>query len=227
MTIATAPAGPWTAVTCITAACSRCGAIPEDEDLGYTPHFKDPAHARERLTGEDGYGWRIASGPDGHEQLLCQSCAASDDCARLGHKPWTSPAARMADGRVLGQATWCDRCGQLLSHEPPAPAPPGYPAPAPASLSLHWDAAALPGGQDIAAAAARLLTRMSDDADAARWDAWDGTQAGRPARRTRPDPEADKAAALALIRAAHQLLCAAAGASPAAAAAAAQKQTAQ
>ena len=112
----------------------------------------------------------------------------------------------MADGRVLGESSWCDRCGHLLSHEPATPAPPGYPAPQPARQDLYWDATALPAGRDLAGAAARLLARLSDAAIAARWDAWDGDQAGRPAPVAAPGLAADKAAALALIQAAHQLL---------------------
>ncbi|MGH3189617.1 MAG: hypothetical protein ACRDPY_17890 [Streptosporangiaceae bacterium] len=65
---------------------------------------------------------------------------------------------------------------------------------------LHWDADALPDGQMLAAAAARLLGRLS--ALAAQGD-------GRPGPVS--DPGADKAAALTLIKAAHQLLCAATG----------------
>jgi hypothetical protein len=210
-TTANAPSGAalFGVVTCVTAACSRCRATPEDEDRGFTPHFGSAERAREDLTGEDGYGWQIITGPDGGEELLCQECAARDECARLGHVPSTSPAARMPDGRVLGAATWCDRCGHLIGHEPAIPAPPGYPAPDPATLLLRWDAAALPDGKVIAAAAARLLARLSDDAAAGRWDTWGGGQDGRPRRHAYAgdgDPAADRAAALALIKAARQLL---------------------
>jgi len=212
MTAPPAPAAapPWTVITCVTAACSRCGAAAGDEDEGYTPHFTSTRQARGELTGH--YEWRITAGG----QLLCKACAADEDCARLGHQPWTLARTLMADGRVTGESAWCDRCGHLLSHEPATPAPAGYPAPLPARQDLYWDAAALPGGQDLAAAAARLLVRLSDTAVAARWDAWPGGQAGRPAPAASPDPAADKAAARALIRAARQLLRAAADA-PAAA----------
>jgi hypothetical protein len=71
---------------------------------------------------------------------------------------------------------------------------------------LYWDAIALPDGQMLAAAAARLLNRLS--ALAAEWDV---AQDGRP--EPAPDPGADKAAALTLIKAAHQLLCCAVGVS--------------
>ncbi len=65
---------------------------------------------------------------------------------------------------------------------------------------LYWDTVALPDGQMLAAAAARLLGRLS--ALAAQGDGQPGPS---------PDPQADKAAALTLIKAAHQLLCTAAG----------------
>jgi hypothetical protein len=71
---------------------------------------------------------------------------------------------------------------------------------------LYWDAVALPDGQVLAAAAARLLGRLS--ALAAQWD---GGQDGRPGTGPAPDPGADKAAALTLIKASHQLLCTAIG----------------
>jgi hypothetical protein len=212
-TTANAPADGtalFTVVTCVTATCSRCHATPESEDLGYTPHFDSPEQAREQLTDEeDGYGWRIIPGPDGSQELLCQTCASKDQCARLGHDLHSIPAGRMPDGRVLGAATWCDRCGELLSHEPAILAPSGYPAREPAILSVRWDAAALPDGQLIAAGAARLLASLSDDAVAARWDAWNGAQDGRPqphAYAGDSDPAADLAAARALMKAARQLM---------------------
>ncbi len=71
---------------------------------------------------------------------------------------------------------------------------------------LCWDAVALPDGQVLAAAAARLLGRLS--ALAAQWD---GGRDGRPGPGPAPDPGADKAAALTLIKASHQLLCTAIG----------------
>lgn len=111
----------------------------------------------------------------------------------------------MPDGRTLGAATWCDRCGQVLSHEPGTPAPPGYPAPDPRMLTIRWDAAALPDGQAIAMSAARLLARLSDIATEARWDAYHGPRDGRGRPYTDTDPDQDASAARILIRAARQL----------------------
>ena len=37
--------GPWTVLSCVTAACTRCGKVPLDEDTGLTPHFTDTAQA--------------------------------------------------------------------------------------------------------------------------------------------------------------------------------------
>ena len=42
--------GPWTFRTCVTAACTRCGVIPLDEDTGLTPHFSNPLQAIDELT---------------------------------------------------------------------------------------------------------------------------------------------------------------------------------
>ena len=212
---ATAP-GQWITIHCVTVTCSRCGARPDNED--FTPYFDSPQQAREQLARD--YGWRTTPRGDGGEELLCEDCAAKDDCARLGHQPESSGPSLMPDGSTLPKMTFCNRCSLLLDREGNIiPAPDGYPVPAPAHRTLGWDAAALPAGHDIADAAWRLMARLSDDAVAARWDAWDGDQAGRPARRAEPDPEADKATAMLLIKAAHGLLCTAVGASHAPAAA--------
>jgi ADP-ribose pyrophosphatase len=201
--------GPWHAVTSVTASCTRCGTTAEDQETGYEPYFDDVDRAARQLPG---YGWRVipGAGPDGTDEVLCRECAGKDECARSGHQPVVNDATRMPDGSVMGAMTWCQRCDEFLAREPGTPAPDGYPAPQPAYATLRWDAAALPAGRDLAAAAARVINRISDGAVAARWDAYDGSQDGRPTPAAEPDPEADKAAALALIDAASQLLEAAA-----------------
>jgi len=198
-----ATAGPWTEITCVLPACTTCGNGPDNDE--YTPHFR-PEQARESLIGD--YGWRVLPpGSDGAEILLCKSCAAAADCARLGHQVESSGPFRLADGSLVGARTWCERCETVLTWEPTAAPPPGYPAPQPAHSGLAWDAAALPDGGDIAEAARHLLGRLSDDAVAARWAAWNDGQPDRDGwRLADPGPEADKAAALTLTAAISQLL---------------------
>jgi hypothetical protein len=194
--------GPWHAVRSVTVTCTRCGATAEDQETGYEPYFASIEAARRQLAG---YGWRVLPGP-GAEQVLCEDCANKDDCERLGHQPVVTGGVRMDDGSVLGPSTWCERCGDLLAHAPGTPAPDGYPVPRRARVVLRWDAAALPGGQDLADAFARVMDRICDDAVAARWDNWDGPQDGRPSPAAEPGAAADETAALALIDAGNRLL---------------------
>lgn len=197
-------AGRWTVITCVLPACSTCGNGP-DNDYDYIPHFH-LEQAREDLVRD--YGWRVLPpGQDGAEILLCKSCAAAADCARLGHQVESSEPFRLGNGALVGARTWCERCETVLTWEPTTPPPPGYPAPERAHHGLAWDAAALPDGGDIAEAARRLLSRLSDDAVSARCDAWDGDQPDRADwLLADPDPEADKAAARTLTAAITRLL---------------------
>jgi ADP-ribose pyrophosphatase len=197
--------GPWHVVTSVTASCTRCGAAGEDQESGYEPYFDDIAQATRLLPG---YGWKVipGAGPDGTDDVLCEECARREECARDGHQPVVNDPVSLPDGSVLGAVTWCLRCDDFLAQEPGTPAPDGYPAPEAAHAHLSWDAAALPAGRDLADAAGRVITRLSDDAVTARWDAYGGPQDGRPARAAEPDPAADKAAALALIDAGSRLL---------------------
>jgi ADP-ribose pyrophosphatase len=197
--------GPWHVVTSVTASCTRCGTVGEDQESGYEPYFDDVAQATRLLPG---YGWKVipGAGTDGNDEVLCEECARREECGRNGHQPVVNDPMRLPDGSLLGAVTWCLRCDDFLAQEPGTPAPDGYPASGVAHAALFWDAAALPAGQDLADAAARVMNRLSDDAVTARWDAFDGPQDGRPARAVTPDPAADKAAALALIGAGTQLL---------------------
>ncbi|HEY3958696.1 MAG TPA: hypothetical protein VGM53_35490 [Streptosporangiaceae bacterium] len=203
-----APALPFTQVTCLTATCSGCGDEACDEDEGYTPHFGGADAARESLISN--YEWQLVTGPGGQLQWQCRSCAEKATCARLGHDPRISPAAVLEDGSVIGEFSYCERCGTGLSHSPRTPPPPGYPAPAPATVWLRWDTAALPGGQALADAASTMITALSAAAVTARWDAWDGAQPRRP-QHDPPSPAACSAAAQLLITAARQLLAQQAG----------------
>lgn len=70
--------GPWTLRCCVTAACTRCGAIPLEEGTGLTPHFATPAQVRQELARN--WGWRAAvrSVLADDDELLCPACAAAD-----------------------------------------------------------------------------------------------------------------------------------------------------
>jgi ADP-ribose pyrophosphatase YjhB (NUDIX family) len=196
--------GPWHAHSCVTASCTRCGITAEDPETGGELHFGDSAEAARWLPA---YGWQIifGAGPGAADEVLCGECRRKDECGRLGHRTVVDEAQRLADGSVTGAVTWCERCGELLAREPGTAAPNGYPAPDVIHMYLSWDAAALPAGHDLADAAVHVLDRLSDDAATARWDGFDGPQDGRPAP-AEPHPEADAAAALALIDAGTRLL---------------------
>jgi hypothetical protein len=198
-TPAALPDAPLREVTCIVVQCSNCGAGPtSDDDDGYTPHFAGRAQAQEILTEQ--YEWRITG-----KQWLCRACAEKADCARLGHVPITNGPTLLADGRTLGETTWCDRCGTLIgSGAPCIPAPEGYLAPESHHAYLHWDAAALPEGQAIVTAATVLLGALNAAAVTARWDAWPGDQTRRPELQL-PGMNAQQAAARLIIAAAGRL----------------------
>jgi hypothetical protein len=71
--------GPYTIRCCVTAACTRCGSVPVDEDTGIAPHFDNPGQAAGELAGD--WGWRFTAPPGGreHHELLCPACAKADD----------------------------------------------------------------------------------------------------------------------------------------------------
>jgi hypothetical protein len=46
----TARLGPYTFRCCVTAACTRCGAVLLDEDTGIAPHFDSLGQAADELT---------------------------------------------------------------------------------------------------------------------------------------------------------------------------------
>jgi len=189
-------------VTCVTARCSRCGSQACNDDEGYTPHFDSIDAARNELTAD--YGWQITIGGDGSERWLCRDCAQKTACEQHGHDPEISPQAVLEDGSTIGQSVWCARCGHPLSTTPRIAPPDGYPAPQHATAQLHWDAAALPHGQAITAAARTLLDTLNAAAVTARWDAWPGDQTRRPP--LRPPAPAEQATAAAVLTAAVQAL---------------------
>lgn len=122
-----------TSRTCITVTCDRCGAKGEDEDSGLIPHFDSAEEAKERLTGDGGYGWALVGDPEGGI-WTCQLCTAKATCDATGHDfrddegGW--PPCRCG-GRITGHPTTadhppvhrsCDQCGHYeRKWDSPAP----------------------------------------------------------------------------------------------------------
>jgi hypothetical protein len=71
-----AVAGPWTVLSCITAACTNCGAVPSDEDTGMTPHFASTSQAARELAENWGWSHKRRSDWPKDDVLLCPACAA-------------------------------------------------------------------------------------------------------------------------------------------------------
>jgi hypothetical protein len=77
-----AVAGPWTVLSCVTAACTACGTVPLDEDTGTTVHFTSISQAAQELVQKR--GWRHEHGEwPKDDQLLCPRCAALPTNARV------------------------------------------------------------------------------------------------------------------------------------------------
>jgi hypothetical protein len=87
-----AVAGPWTVLSCVTAACAGCGTVPLDEDTGMTPHFAGTSQAAQELA--QNWGWHHNRGDwPKDDELLCPACAAPAASARTaphveGAGPW-------------------------------------------------------------------------------------------------------------------------------------------
>jgi hypothetical protein len=73
--------GPWTFRTCVTAACTRCGAAPLDDDTGLTPHFDSPGQAAVELVRD--WGWYLFARPGQWDELICPPCWNELRSARL------------------------------------------------------------------------------------------------------------------------------------------------
>lgn len=58
----------------VTAACSRCRAVPWDESLGMIVTFASIEQAREELPRD--LGWPVVTMPGGAGPVLCPRCAA-------------------------------------------------------------------------------------------------------------------------------------------------------
>lgn len=116
-------------ITCITASCDHCGdgwwkGDPEDNGC---PHFVTEAAARKQLA--DSYEWKIERQLDGRFLMLCNSCAAKDDCQRLGHAwdtvSFDDPDPTVPDHvRLRPPAVMCTRCSRVRRDEHP---PAGHP----------------------------------------------------------------------------------------------------
>ena len=77
-----AVAGPWTVLSCVTAACTGCGTVPLDEDTSTTPHFASTAQAAQELA--QNWGWHHKRGEwPKDDELLCPRCAALPANARV------------------------------------------------------------------------------------------------------------------------------------------------
>jgi hypothetical protein len=190
------------AVTCVVVACACCGSETAAGDGAAVEHYRNLRDAIEDLS--ERYGWRYVSRA-GEDLFACPDCAAREECAQSGHVTVSNPPVQLEDGRLLDEMSFCDRCGIALTPGTYVSRP-GYPAAAPARGDIFWDAAAFRRGGILAAAMARLMTRLDDLALAGAWNAWAGDQTYRPAPRITADPDADTAAAREVINAAQALL---------------------
>jgi hypothetical protein len=66
-------------LSCVTAACSRCGTVPLDDDTEIAPHFASTGQAREELTRDWGRRCNTRSNWPKDDELLCPACAKADD----------------------------------------------------------------------------------------------------------------------------------------------------
>jgi hypothetical protein len=103
--------GPWTHRHCVTAACTRCGTIPADNDTGLTPHFAGTGQAREELPRD--WGWQLtpAPGTPDDDQLLCPACATAADSIPAPPAPETAGSPQTAP--------WWETAGQPGAGLPP------------------------------------------------------------------------------------------------------------
>ena len=78
--------GPWKVRSCVTAACTNCGAVPLDEDTSTTPHFADISQAAQELVPNWGWSHKRGTWPK-DDELLCPACAVlpGDRPARKGN----------------------------------------------------------------------------------------------------------------------------------------------
>lgn len=77
-----AVAGPWTVLSCVTAACTSCGAVPQDAGTSTTPHFASTGQAAQELAQHRGWHHKRGEWPK-DDELLCPRCAALPPNARV------------------------------------------------------------------------------------------------------------------------------------------------
>jgi hypothetical protein len=100
----TARLGPWSFRTCVTAACTRCAAVPLDEDTGIAPHFASVPQAADELARD--WGWEVVTRSGQWHELLCPACAAD-----VTSHP-APPACSAAIGRGPQAAPWWQKDGR-------------------------------------------------------------------------------------------------------------------
>ena len=98
-----AVAGPWTVLSCVTATCTNCGAVPLDEDTDMTPHFAGTGQAAHELAQNWGWSHQHRSCWPKDDLLLCPRCAALPPSTRAVLTP-------------LGDARTCPRFSPTDGH---------------------------------------------------------------------------------------------------------------
>jgi hypothetical protein len=105
-------------LSCVTAACTNCGAVPADEDTGMTPHFASTSQAAQELAQNWGWHHERRSEWPKDDVLLCPACAAPADS---GGNP-TPPARDAGAGQEPGAVSWWEalagRVGELRRELP-------------------------------------------------------------------------------------------------------------
>jgi hypothetical protein len=90
-------------VTCIVVSCDMCGTEEGAGDNdGGVPHFTDLAEAVEFWRRSD---WIVVG-----ERFVCSTCAAGEECARMGHT-WGGWIPTVRENYV-GQFRYCDTCNK-------------------------------------------------------------------------------------------------------------------
>jgi hypothetical protein len=86
-----AATGPWMVLSCVTAACTNCGAVPLDEDTSMTPHFASTSQAAHELAQNWGWSHARRSCWPKDDLLLCPRCAALTPSAPVAPRGEATP----------------------------------------------------------------------------------------------------------------------------------------